>query len=120
MTRITDFINEPVIILAAVAVAAIWFIYVFIRASQNGARIKSILAKYPNAEKTSVFLPSGGDFSGMPSWILEDKKKEMESAGWTYLDWTAPLGKSPDKPGVTLYFIRIPSNKNDSESTKAA
>jgi len=119
MTRITDFINGPIIILVVVAVAMMFFIYRLIRASQSDAHIKSLLAKYPNAEKTSVFLPSGGDFSDMPSWILEDKKKEMKSAGWTFLYWTSPGGKFPDKPGVTLYFIRIPNNKNDSESTKA-
>jgi len=118
-SRITDYIDKQAIEWVVGSVAAIFIVLSFFRGFRDNTRIKNLLAKYPNAEKTSVFLPSEGDYSFVPRWILDDKINEMAVAGWLYLNMTCTSGRFPDNPGVTLYFIRPTTGKNDSAPSNA-
>lgn len=70
-------------------------------------QVHDLLAKYPEAEQSSIFLPS------LPiSWRWQEpravcaKIAEMEQQGWTYLRSSRVHDGRLTLRGVTLHFIR--------------
>jgi hypothetical protein len=80
--------------------------------------VHQLLAKYPDAEQTSVFLPS------LPSsfWQMWRKHREifakieeMKKQGWTYLRNSRSQDGRLTLRGATLHFIRTddPKTRHD-------
>ena len=70
-------------------------------------RVQKLLTKYPDAEQTSVFVPSGSVrpwrvWTDLGSKIEVDMKKQ----GWTFLRSSHVRDSRVTLSGVTLHFIR--------------
>ena len=72
-------------------------------------RASALLAQYPGAEQTSVFLKLHSTFAWNKQREVDAKTAEMQPQGWTFLRLSAasPLRTfSLWGGGVTLHFIR--------------
>ena len=70
-------------------------------------RVQKLLTKYPDAEQTSVFVPSGSVrpwrvWTDLGSKIEVDMKKQ----GWTFLRSSRVRDGRQTLSGVTLHFVR--------------
>ena len=112
MSNISDFLPSylkgPVVAISVVIIASVYITFAIIQSRRNDKRVRQLLAKYPGAEKTEVFIASGGDGAGMPPEVIDAKVTEMESSGWILLYCKPTVGRFVDKPGVTLQFLRVP------------
>ncbi len=79
---------------------------IFLRPARN---VHDLLTKFPDAEQTSVFLPSY-PMSLLYFWReprqLCAKIEEMRKLGWTYLRSSRVQDGRLTLRGVTLHFIR--------------
>jgi hypothetical protein len=72
-------------------------------------RAHVLLARFPDAERTSVYLPLRSGWAGGKRKEMEAKISEMNDAGWTFLRATEA---SPWRTlcswggGLNLHFIR--------------
>ena len=82
--------------------------YVLIPCVRMARKAREILAQYPDAERTSVYI----QFQSV-SWkhkreVLDGKIAEMKAAGWTFLRGTEAPWRTPITwaGGETLHFVR--------------
>jgi len=71
-------------------------------------RVRKLLAKYPDAEQTSVFVPLGSIRRPWQVWPDVGSKIEadMKRQGWTFLRSSRVHDGRVTLGGVTLHFIR--------------
>jgi hypothetical protein len=81
-------------------------------------RARLLLAQFPDAEQTSIYLPFGSAWPSVKRREMELKIAEMENAGWTFLRGAEanPLRTLRSwGGGMTLHFIR----RTEPESRRA-
>jgi hypothetical protein len=79
-------------------------------------RVHVLLAQYPGAEQTSVYLELHSTFPWNKQREIDAKAAEMKPQGWTYLQASvaSPLRTTRSwGGGLTLHFIRT----HDSETS---
>jgi hypothetical protein len=71
-------------------------------------RVHRLLKKYPNAEQTSLFVPSSSVRRPWRVWPEVGSKIEadMKKQGWTFLRCSRVHDSHVTLSGVTLHFIR--------------
>jgi hypothetical protein len=73
-------------------------------------RARSLLSQFPDAERTSIYLPFHSAWASVKRREMEDKIAEMEKTGWTFLRGAeaSPLCTLRSwGGGIVLHFIRV-------------
>jgi hypothetical protein len=105
--------SSTLIICAAGAIALPKVLDIFFGQAR---RVHKLLTKFPDAEQTSLFLPSSsiGHLAIRPwrVWIdFGPKIEEMKKQGWTYLRTSQVRDGCLTLSGVTLHFIRTDGSR---------
>ena len=100
----------PLILLIAAMPFVVSFLLVLPSRLRMRRRASALLAQFPHAEQTCVYLPlRSGWWPGKKS-EMDAKIREMASAGWTFLRAAKanPLLTARSwGGGLTLHFLRI-------------
>jgi hypothetical protein len=102
------------LLLFTVMPSVIVFLIILQKRVQMGQRARALLAQYPHAEQTSVYIAFRSGWWAGKQREMDTKIAEMAAAGWTFLRATEanPLRTIRSwGGGLTLHFIRT----NDSD-----
>lgn len=108
---------ENIIVLAAVVVIAVIVLIpmLIIPRFRTERRAKGLLARYPGAEQTSVYLELHRAFGREKRREIDARIAEMQSRGWTFLRGSeaSPLRTLRSwGGGLNLHFIRADGKEN--------
>jgi hypothetical protein len=101
--------NTTAILLMLVLAFLLFVSFVLIPRFRMERRARALLAQYPDAVKTSVYLPFQSAWPSRKRKQMDAKISEMRADGWTFLRATeaGPLCTICSwGGGLTLHFIR--------------